>query len=160
MPGRYAVQSHGLGDSSSPQYFTTGQTCFGQPLNLSPSEISLCSGGGYWFLPECWCLSQEDWQAAAKLPTIPTSLVEAPGAPATALTDPNAVLDDTTGATSQALSNAALDQTASNVQSWVSSLPDNPLGTAPCAWMNVSCTWWAIIGIGAAALFLIKGGLK
>ena len=64
------------------------------------------------------------------------------------------------GATAQAISNAQLNQTAANVQGWVSSLPDNPLGTEPCAWMNVSCTWWAIIGIGAAALFLLKGGLK
>lgn len=160
MPGRYAMRSHGLGDSSSPQYFTTGQTCYGQPLNLSPSEISLCSSDWYWVLPECWCLSHESWQAAGNLPAVPTSLVAPLAVPATALTDPNAVLADTTGATAQAISNAQLNQTAANVQGWVSSLPDNPLGTEPCAWMNVSCTWWAIIGIGAAALFLLKGGLK
>lgn len=155
MPGRIAVRSHGLGDTT-----VAPQTCYGDPVNLSNRNIGWCSSDAYFVLPYCWCLSQESWQAAGLLTPIPSSVVLAPGTPATALTDPNAVLADTTGATAQALSNAALNQTAANVQGWVSAMPDNPLGTAPCEWMNVSCTWWAIIGIGAAALFLIKGGMK
>jgi len=122
-----------------------------QTTNLSPQEIGYCSGSLYWVLPECWGLSHDAWQAAAALPPIPASVVAAPAPPANLTT-----LPDTTGQTAQDLSNAAMLQTQGNVQGFLDSVPDNPLGTAPCEWMNVSCTTWAIIGAAGLVLLLAR----
>ena len=124
-----------------------------QTTNLSPQEIGYCSGGLYWVLPECWGLAHSAWQAAAALPAIPASVVQAPGAPSDLYT-----LPDTTGQTAQALSDAAIAGTQSNVSDYVSTLADNPLGTQPCEWMGISCTTLVWIAVAVAAVAWIGSG--
>lgn len=114
-----------------------------QTTAITPANIDVCSSPTYYVWPPCWGLDRESWQAAGKLPEIPSSLIAAPGAPSNLTT-----LPDATGQTGQDLSNAAMGATQSNVQDFVNSLSDNPLGSAPCSWLNLPCTWWGIIAAG------------
>ena len=129
-----------------------------QSVQLTQANIDLCSGSVmYWVFPPCWQLDHESWIAAANLTPIPASTVVAPGAPADAFANSTGAYaeDSTVG---QDLSNAAILQTQGNVQDFVSSLPDNPLGTASCSWINVSCTTWAILGVVAVVGLVALGG--
>ncbi len=130
-----------------------------QTTTLSPGTISMCNSWAYYVTIPCWQLSRDAWAEAASLPPVPSNLVAAPGAPANLTTVP-----DTTGAASQALSNAAISQTQANIQGFVSSedVPENPLGTDACEsftqnWPSpfdgMTCTTmmvWGAVGLAIA----------
>ena len=127
-------------------------------LNTVAELIPYCSQGWLEYLTAsgCWNYSYDAWQQMAALPTIPVPTA-APAAPSTALTDPNAVLADTSGDTSQELSNAAIAEEQNDLQSFIDSLSDNPVPAAPCSFLNIDCGTLAIAAaIGVAALYAWK----
>ena len=142
------INSGGLGAVSLPP---------GPSLN-SPGWANACglSYLSYLFNVDCWGESYSAWQQAfyAQAGTLNVPAPAALGVPATALTDPNAVLADTTGAVAQGISDQQI------LQSQESIAGANPPGPAlSCTWLNISCTTWVIGGvIGMLALVAIGGG--
>jgi len=153
------INSGGLGDTGN-----VAQT-FELPFTtLTPGSIDICNSWAYWVTIPCWSLSQSAWAEAAALPAIPASVVAAPAAPASVYTNPNQVAPDTTGQTSQDLSNQAIQQTQANVQAFVSGVPDNPLGTDACETFTanwpapfdgLTCPTVLLYGVGIVAAVLI-----
>jgi hypothetical protein len=139
----YVLNSAGLGQSAS-------------------DEAAQCVALGYasyLFNPSCWGQSYADWQAQFYGPnTINIATPVAPAAPATALTDPNAVLADTTGDTSQDLSNAAILATQG------ANAAENPPTADACQTLsnnwpypfgNMDCPTMLGYGIAAVAIILL-----
>jgi hypothetical protein len=120
---KIVINSEGLGDTPAITPQTTA---------LTPGTIWLCNSWAYWITIPCWQLSPQAWAEAAALPHIPTPTA-GPGVPPTALTDPNAVLADTSGTIGQTVSNQQITQEQQDTGQWASEdLPDTPLGTDTC----------------------------
>lgn len=121
------------------------------PTLTSPGWQNACgvNYGSYLFNVDCWGYSYTDWQnafyAQAGTLTIPTPA--AIGTPSSALTDPNAVLGDTTGQISQDLSNQQISQTQ---QSLAAQNPPGASATDSCMlYTGISCTWLLVAaGVG------------
>jgi hypothetical protein len=155
MPGRVVINSHGLGVTVA--------------APTSADWISICSESMFEYAihPPCWSESYSTWaQAAVQQLSYP---VAAPGSPATALTDPNAVLADTSGSISQDLSNQAILQTQANAQAAVNDVPAGTpidqcaLYTANWPWPigGLTCPEMVIYGaVAAAVVFLLVKGIK
>lgn len=167
MP-RLVINSEGLGDAT-----TVTQSSGLAPSLNDPAWQAQCGQnfGTYLTDPWCWGDSWSNWQNAYMLSPSGGLTVTTPvtvGAPASGLTDPNAVLGDTTGATSQDLSNAAIAATQANNAG--ANPPDaNSLGDSctalsanwPYPFDSLNCTeMMAIGGVTLAVLMFLLGGRR
>lgn len=164
-----AINSGGLG-ATTPQVCMTASTAYGQPATpvvMNDSNIGTCSSWLYWFTPPCWCMSQDAWGQLASIPSVPAPTA-GPSVPDTALSDPNAVLGDTSGSLSQSASNDQITQNQADVAAWAATLQDNPAGGAldacesitadwPAPFDSLTCQTWIMIGLAAAAALMLLG---
>jgi hypothetical protein len=115
-------------------------------------------------------MSQDAWGQLASIPSIPTPTA-GPSVPDTALSDPNALLGDTSGSASQQASNDQITQNQSDLAAWAATLEDNPAGGAldpcesftadwPAPFDQLTCTTLLMLGAAAVAALLIFGGKR
>ncbi len=164
MPGRVVINSGGFG--------AVPQTCtdlFGVPVPMDAFDIAVCSGWEYWLVEGCWCMAQSAWQQLAAIPPVPAPTA-GPSVPDYALTNPNQAGADTTGADSQAASNAQITQNQQQTATWAASddLPSDPAGGAldacesftqnwPAPLDALNCTTVIYIGLAAIGAWLFFG---
>jgi len=142
-----------------------GQT--GAPA--TPESIAWCSDPyWYWISFPCWGTSLSSWQAMAQLPVPPLSTsIPPPGAiPAATVSGPGsnpACAGMTQDQCNQMIAQqtqdavtAAAQQAKQNIAQWAQGLPDNPIPTTPCEFMNISCTTWALIALAGIVILQAK----
>jgi hypothetical protein len=159
VPGRVVISSAGLGQAATPLCLSW----FGN--DIAASDIAACAGAAYYILPPCWCMDQSVWSALAAEPVLPVPSA-GPGVPDSALDNPNAVLADTTGQTSQDMSNQQIAANQQQAAAAALNLPtypnssDEPAPDACESMIGISCPTTILVGIALAVGLFYLGGKR